>query len=165
MSLISIAQRESWNHSVVSFVNKGSDADLFTLLILAVSFPTAEQVWNLHPFAACALCCRHVLAPSAVACDKLHLRASAHYWHVSSFLCNREFQGISYYTKKPWLHTQETCNCNYGFWIFGTGSDSRRNALPSDTVRVFIFPYSSSPKVYAPNEWISTSLLFSTMIR
>ena len=38
MSLISIAQRESWNISVVSFVNKGYDADLFTLLILAVSF-------------------------------------------------------------------------------------------------------------------------------
>ena len=28
------------------------------------------------------------------------LRASAHHWHVSAFLCNREFQGISYYTKK-----------------------------------------------------------------
>ena len=42
----------------------------------------------------------HILAPSAVACDKLHLRASAHHWHVSAFLCNRGFQGISYYTKK-----------------------------------------------------------------
>jgi|GEM_PF-6965418 len=43
----------------------------------------------------------HILAPSAVACDKLHLRASAHHWHVSAFLCNRGFQGISYYTKSP----------------------------------------------------------------
>ncbi len=101
MSLISIAQGESRNSSVVSFVNKGYDADLFTLLILAVSFPTARRVRNLHPFAACALCCRHIFAPSAVACDKLHLRANAHHWHVSAFLCSREFQGISCYTKKP----------------------------------------------------------------
>ena len=43
----------------------------------------------------------HILAPSAVACDMFLLRASAHHWHVSAFLCNREFQGISYYTKKP----------------------------------------------------------------
>ncbi len=27
----------------------------------------------------------HILAPSAVACDKLHLRASAHHLHVSAF--------------------------------------------------------------------------------
>ena len=141
MSLISIAQRETWNISVVSFVNKGSDADLLALLILAVSFPTARRVRNLHPFAACALCCRHILAPSAVACDKLHLRASAHYWHVSFFLCNREFQEISYYTKKAVVTcTGEPCNCNYGFWIFGTGSYSSRNVLPSGTVRLSNFP-------------------------
>ncbi len=42
----------------------------------------------------------HILTPSAVACDMFLLRASAHHWHVSAFLCNREFQGISYYTKK-----------------------------------------------------------------
>ena len=42
----------------------------------------------------------HILAPSAVACDMFLLRASAHHWHVSAFLCNREFQGISYDTKK-----------------------------------------------------------------
>ena len=42
----------------------------------------------------------HILAPSAVACDMFLLRASAHHWHVSAFLCNREFQGISCYTKK-----------------------------------------------------------------
>ena len=42
----------------------------------------------------------HILAPSAVACDMFLLRASAHHWHVSAFLCNREYQGISYYTKK-----------------------------------------------------------------
>ena len=41
----------------------------------------------------------HILAPSAVACDMFLLRASAHHWHVSAFLCNREFQGISHYTK------------------------------------------------------------------
>ena len=43
---------------------------------------------------------RHILAPSAVACDKLHLCASAHHWHVSAFLCNREFLGSSCYIKK-----------------------------------------------------------------
>ena len=42
----------------------------------------------------------HILAPRAVACDNLHLRASAHLWHVSAFLCNREFLGISCYIKK-----------------------------------------------------------------
>ena len=41
-----------------------------------------------------------ILTPSAVACDMFLLRASAHHWHVSAFLCNREFQGISYYIKK-----------------------------------------------------------------
>ena len=41
----------------------------------------------------------HILTPSAVACDMFLLRASAHHWHVSAFLCNREFQEISYYTK------------------------------------------------------------------
>ena len=41
----------------------------------------------------------HILAPRAVACDSLHLRASAHLWHVSAFLCNREFFGISCYIK------------------------------------------------------------------
>ena len=39
-------------------------------------------------------------APRAVTCDNLHLRASAHLWHVSAFLCNREFLGISCYIKK-----------------------------------------------------------------
>ena len=42
----------------------------------------------------------HILAPSTIACDMFLLRASAHHWHVSAFLCNREFQGISYYTKR-----------------------------------------------------------------
>ena len=46
----------------------------------------------------------HILAPRAVACDSLHLRASAHLWHVSAFLCTREFFGISWYIKKP--HSQ-----------------------------------------------------------
>ena len=43
----------------------------------------------------------HILTPNAVTCDMFLLRASAHHWHVSAFLCNRDFQGISYYTKKP----------------------------------------------------------------
>ena len=42
----------------------------------------------------------NILAPRAVACDDLHLRASVHLWHVSAFLCNGEFLGISYYSKK-----------------------------------------------------------------
>ena len=42
----------------------------------------------------------HILTLSAVACDMFLLRASAHHWHVSAFLCNRKFQGISYYTKQ-----------------------------------------------------------------
>ena len=41
----------------------------------------------------------HILAPRAVACDSLHLRASAHLWHVNAFFCNREFLGISCYKK------------------------------------------------------------------
>ena len=41
----------------------------------------------------------HILTPSAVACDMFLLRASAHHWHVSAFLCNRKFLGIPYYTK------------------------------------------------------------------
>ena len=45
----------------------------------------------------------HILAPRAVACDNLHLRASAHLWHVSAFLCNREFLGISCYIKKRFI--------------------------------------------------------------
>jgi hypothetical protein len=41
----------------------------------------------------------HILAPHAVAYDSLHLRANAHLWHVSAFLCNRKFPGISCYIK------------------------------------------------------------------
>ena len=50
----------------------------------------------------------HILAPSAVACAKLHLRASAHHTHVSAFLCNREFLGISYYIKKAHVYQLPT---------------------------------------------------------
>ena len=49
----------------------------------------------------------HILAPCAVACDNLHLRASAHLWHVSAFLCNREFLGISCYIKKAQVFQPE----------------------------------------------------------
>ena len=51
----------------------------------------------------------HILAPSAVACDNLHLRASAHHWHVSAFLCNREFYRDSLLHKRhyvPIMHTR-----------------------------------------------------------
>ncbi len=50
-------------------------------------------------FYICCILYSHILAPSAVACDMFLLRASAHHWHVSAFLCNRGFQGISYYIK------------------------------------------------------------------
>ena len=46
----------------------------------------------------------HILAPRAVACDSLHLRASAHLWHVSAFSCNRKCLGISCYMKKAPSH-------------------------------------------------------------
>ena len=46
----------------------------------------------------------HILAPRAVACNSLHLRASAHLWHVSAFFCNREFLGISCYKKNGRTH-------------------------------------------------------------
>ena len=49
----------------------------------------------------------HILAPRAVTCDNLHLRASAHLWHVSAFLCNREFLGISCYIKKALMSAME----------------------------------------------------------
>ena len=49
----------------------------------------------------------HILAPRAVACDNLHLRASAHLWHVSTFLCNRKFQGIPCYIKKAVVHKRD----------------------------------------------------------
>ena len=50
---------------------------------------------------------KHILAPSAVACDNLHLCASAHHRRVSAFLCNREFLGISYYIKKTDILPQQ----------------------------------------------------------
>ena len=37
----------------------------------------------------------HILAPIAVACDMFLLRASAHHWHVSAFLCNRNSKEFS----------------------------------------------------------------------
>ena len=46
-------------------------------------------------------------APRAVACDNLHLRASAHLWHVSAFLRTREFLEISWSLKKSRI-----------YWIF-----------------------------------------------
>ena len=37
----------------------------------------------------------HILAPSAVACDKLHHRASAHRWQVVPFCVPGSSNGIS----------------------------------------------------------------------
>lgn len=51
---------------------------------------------------------KHIRAPRAVACDIFLLRVSAHHWHVSAFLCNREFQEISYYTRNCSLITVHT---------------------------------------------------------
>ena len=48
----------------------------------------------------------HILAPSTVACDIFHLRASAHLRHVSASFCNME----------PMLQKergQETCNASF----------------------------------------------------
>ncbi len=41
----------------------------------------------------------HILAPRAVTCDNLHLRASAHLWHVSAFLCNRNSRNFLLHKK------------------------------------------------------------------
>ena len=43
---------------------------------------------------------KHIWAPRAVACDIFLLRVSAHQWHVSAILGNRDFHGMPYYTKK-----------------------------------------------------------------
>ena len=43
---------------------------------------------------------RHILAPSAVACDSLHLRASAHLRHTVPFCLTGSSIGISCQTKK-----------------------------------------------------------------
>ena len=58
----------------------------------------------------------HILAPRAVACDNLHLRASAHLWHVSAFLCNREFLGISCYIKKRFISPYVDMNLFFLFF-------------------------------------------------
>ena len=38
----------------------------------------------------------HILAPSAVACDKFLLRASAQQLHVIAFFFNKKIKGIYY---------------------------------------------------------------------
>ena len=48
-----------------------------------------------------------ILAPRAVACDSLHLRASVHLWHVSAFLCNRKFRASA--KKHPRLTSNRRC--------------------------------------------------------
>ena len=63
----------------------------------------------------------HILTLSAVACDMFLLRASAHHWHVSAFLCNREFQEIPI-TQKTVVHFCTTVffiylqNCTLNFF-------------------------------------------------
>ena len=52
----------------------------------------------------------HILTPRAVACDYLHLRASVQLWHVSAFLCNGEFLGISCYIKIPGYTRRGPCS-------------------------------------------------------
>ena len=84
----------------------------------------------------------HILTPSAVACDMFLLRASAHHWHVSAFLCNREFQGISYYIKKGshrvlfypshfFTFCQNFCFCLKCLICFYTLDDGRLFFIPS----------------------------------
>ncbi len=60
----------------------------------------------------------HILAPRAVACDYLHLRASVQLWHVSAFLCNGEFLGISCYIKIPGYTRRGPCSKNPLFMLF-----------------------------------------------
>ena len=60
----------------------------------------------------------NILAPRAVACDDLHLRASVHLWHVSAFLCNGEFLGISCYIKIPGYTRRGPCSKNPLFMLF-----------------------------------------------
>ena len=43
----------------------------------------------------------HILAPRAVACDNLHLRASAHHWHVSAFCVIGNFSEFPITQKAP----------------------------------------------------------------
>ena len=43
---------------------------------------------------------RHILAPSAVARDDLHLRASAHHWHVVPFCSTGKFHRTFLLNKK-----------------------------------------------------------------
>ena len=43
---------------------------------------------------------RHILAPSAVACDSLHLRASAHHWHAVPFCSTGKFHRTFLLNKK-----------------------------------------------------------------
>ena len=46
---------------------------------------------------------RHILAPSAVARDDLHLRASAHHWHVVPFCSTGKFHRTFLLNKKRTL--------------------------------------------------------------
>ena len=94
-----------------------------------------------------------IRASRAVACDNLHLRASAHHWHVSAFLRNREFQGISCYAKKPGLQHSAVLAFSMPDYliIFTSGSpaaNSPSRLLPSRSQIPYfrsLFPLSRSP--------------------
>ncbi len=166
MSLISIAQRESWNHSVMSFVNKGYDADLLAFLILAISLPlpggfgTCIHSQRVH-------CAVGMFSHRALSLATSYIFARVRIIGTLVPFCvignSKEFPITQ---KKPWLHAQEspvTVTTAFG--------SSVPAAIPAGMLchlvpSVYpIFPYSSSPKEYPPTEWISTSLLFSTKIR
>ncbi len=80
----------------------------------------------------------HILAPRAVACDDLHLRASVHLWHVSAFLCNGEFLGISRYIKKT-RHVSIPGVLSE-FWVFQEKVDMKVSAF-SFTTSLLVFGY------------------------
>ncbi len=108
MSLISIAQRESWNHSVVSFANKGSDADLFTLLILAVSFPLPGGFGTcIH--SQCVHCAVGIFSRRALSLATSYIFARVRIIGTLVPFCvignSKEFPITQ---KKPWLHAQES---------------------------------------------------------
>ena len=81
-----------------------------SLYLLFLTFFNSKHVKKNVPW--------HILAPRAVACDDLHLRASVHLWHVSAFLCNGEFLGISCYIKIPGYTRRGPCSKNPLFMLF-----------------------------------------------
>ena len=161
-----VLHNETWNHSVVSFANKGSDADLFTLLILAISLPLPGG------FGTCihsqrAHCAVGMFSRRALSLATSYIFARVRIIGTLVPFCvigNSKESPIT--QKKPWLHAQEspvTVTTAFGSSVPATIPAGMFCHLAPSVYP--IFPYSSSPKEYAPAEWISTSLLFSTKIR